>query len=171
MIYIIEGADGTGKTTLANYLSKATGFPIKHRSNPKNEEERKEMYNSYLEDIKSSKNVIWDRSFYSEIVYGPIMRDQSYIDKAQMLEFELLLAKSGAVIIFCDTCVDTSWDNMQERGESYITEYLVHEAIVEKYRELMIEEVHLLPVLEYEINEYLYKGVEQLCVAHTAKDK
>ena len=170
MIYIIEGADGTGKTTLANYLSKATGFPIKHRSKPKNEEERQEMYKNYLEDIKSSKGVIWDRAFYSEMVYGPVMRDKSYIDKSQMIEFEILLAKHGAVIIFCDTCMDSSWDNMQNRGEDYIVAKCVHEDIVERYRELMLEENHLIPVLEYEINEYLYKG-EKLCVAHTAKDK
>ena len=39
MIIIIEGPDGSGKTTLANQLSKQTGYKIIHRVQPKSEEE------------------------------------------------------------------------------------------------------------------------------------
>ena len=35
MIFILEGPDGSGKTTLANQLSKQTGFKVIHKVQPK----------------------------------------------------------------------------------------------------------------------------------------
>ena len=40
MLIIIEGPDGSGKTSLANKIAAQTGWPIVHRSQPKNEEEK-----------------------------------------------------------------------------------------------------------------------------------
>ena len=40
MIIIIEGPDGSGKTTLANQLSKQAGYKVIHRVQPKTEEEK-----------------------------------------------------------------------------------------------------------------------------------
>ena len=73
MILIIEGPDGSGKTTLAEKLSKQTGFPVIHRSQPKTEEEKANMMKGYMETIKSGKNAIFDRCWYSEMAYGPPM--------------------------------------------------------------------------------------------------
>lgn len=163
MIYIIEGGEGTGKTTLANFISKHTGYPIKHRSNPKTEEERKNMYASYIEGIRSGENMIWDRSFYSEMVYGPIMRDQSYITYAQMLEFEVELSKVGAIVIYCYDDPRAAWKRAQNRGEEYIKEYDKHLLIMGKYDDLFINNAHVTPILLYQIKDALMKGIEDLC--------
>ena len=37
MIIIIEGPDGSGKTTLAEKLSRQTKYPILHRTQPKSD--------------------------------------------------------------------------------------------------------------------------------------
>ena len=49
MIIIIEGPDGSGKTTLAEKLSRQTKYPIIHRSQPKTDEEKKLMMGEYLQ--------------------------------------------------------------------------------------------------------------------------
>ena len=61
MIIIIEGPDGSGKTTLAEKLSRQTKYPIIHRSQPKTDEEKKLMMGEYLQTIRSGKNMIFDR--------------------------------------------------------------------------------------------------------------
>jgi thymidylate kinase len=158
MIYILEGNEGTGKTTLAEYLSKITGFEIKHRSNPKSEQERVEMYKSYYDDIMSSNNIIWDRAFYSEMVYGPIKRDQSYINVAQMHEFETMLAKKGALLIYCMAHAGTSFKRAERRGESYVTSYEEHKLINAEYEHLM-SMPHSIPIVKYEVKGFLNNSI------------
>ena len=59
MVIIIEGPDGSGKTTLAEKLSRQTKYPIIHRSQPKTDEEKKLMMGEYLQTIRSGKNMIF----------------------------------------------------------------------------------------------------------------
>lgn len=146
MIIIIEGPDGAGKTTLANYLSKQLGYPIKHRSKPKTEEEKQQMSQSYIDDIKSNQNIIWDRCFYSEMVYGPIMRDQSYISMAQMHEMEQMLKFTGALVIYCTDETWNLWERCNTRGETYITSVEQIDAIKTAYDKLMLHRNHFIPV-------------------------
>ena len=148
MIIIIEGPDGSGKTTLANKLSKQTGYPVVHRSAPKSDEEKAAMMNMYKQAIKESKNIIFDRCWYSEMAYGPIMRDASVISFPEMYELEKLLCKKGGLIIYCTDKPDVLWKRCQERGEDYITDISTHTKICEGYDELM-NVPHLIPVVKY----------------------
>jgi thymidylate kinase len=149
VIIIIDGPDGSGKTTLANYLSKQLGFPIKHRSKPETEEEKKQMAQSYVDDIVSGDNIIWDRCFYSEMVYGPTMRDQSYITHGQMLSLEELLLEKGALVIYCTAPIATLWNRAQKRGESYINTFDKMAEIHDRYDHLMRLAKHLIPITNY----------------------
>lgn len=151
MIIIIEGPDGTGKTTLAEYLSATTGYPIKHRSKPKDEQERQLMYDDYRNDIKSGKHMIWDRGFYSEMVYGPLMRDQSYISLKQMEEFEQLILTNGGLVIHCTGEPVELYKNATTRGETYITELHLMEKLVDSYEKLLHQHSHAIPVVRYTI--------------------
>ena len=93
MIILLEGPDGSGKTTLANKIKQQTGYVLLHRSYPKTKEEKAKMKQEYLEAIKSRKNIIIDRCWYSEMVYGPIMRGESAISYPDMYELEKAIAK------------------------------------------------------------------------------
>lgn len=152
MILIIEGPDGSGKTTLANRLSRQTGYDIIHRSQPKSEEEKKLMMEEYIKAIKSNKNVIFDRCWYSEMAYGPVMRDESIISYPQMYELERMLAKHGALIIYCTGSESSLWMRCTRRGEDYITCRDDFKAIYKNYEDLM-SAPHLVPVLKYECQE------------------
>lgn len=153
MIIIIEGADGAGKTTLANTIQKQTGYMLLHRTQPKTAADKERMMSEYVEVIKAGKNCILDRSWYSEMVYGPVMRDASIISYPQMYALERMLAKHGAIIIHCTAKESTLWDRCQVRGEDYITKRDTFHKIYEGFNELMHNVPHLIPVVTYEYTD------------------
>lgn len=152
MILIIEGPDGSGKTTLAEKLSKQTGYPIIHRTQPKTEEEKKLMMGEYLQTIRSGKNMIFDRCWYSEMAYGPVMRDSSVISYPEMYELEEHLAKYGAIIIYATGPKAALWQRCQKRGEDYITSRDDFNAICENFDKIM-RVPHHIPVVRYEYKD------------------
>lgn len=152
MIIIIEGADGSGKTTLAEQISKQTGYPVVHRSSPKSEEEKAVMMQMYLQAIKEGRNVIFDRCWYSEMVYGVVMRDESVISYPQMYELERSLAKRGALIIYCTDKPETLWRRCTKRGEDYVTNSQTFMKICDEYDKLM-SVPHLVPVVKYDYKD------------------
>lgn len=152
MIIIIEGPDGSGKTTLAEKLSRQTGYPVVHRSQPKTEEEKKQMLASYLGAIETGKNIIFDRCWYSEMVYGPVMRDESVISYPEMYFIEEKLTKHGALIIYCTDKPKTLWRRATKRGEDYITDFDTFEQICLNF-DVLMSVPHLVPVVKYDYKD------------------
>ena len=152
MIIIIEGPDGSGKTTLANQLSKQTGYKIIHRTQPKTEEEKAIMMDEYLQTIRAGKNMIFDRCWYSEMVYGPVMRDTSVISYPQMYDLERRLIKAGALIIYCTGAKSTLWARCQERGEDYIVDRATFDSICDGF-DALFASPHLIQIMTYKCPE------------------
>lgn len=148
MIIIIEGPDGSGKTTLARQLASQTGWPILHRSAPKNAEDKLRMFEQYKDIIRDSKDVIFDRCWYSEMAYGPTMRDETCIGYPDMFELERALTKNGAIIIYCTDDPEILWSRCQRRGEDYVLHKADFVDICEAYDEIM-NVPHLIPVVKY----------------------
>lgn len=148
MLLILEGPDGSGKTSLANKLSKQTGYNILHFSKPETEEEKDRMYEMYEELIVCNRYAILDRSWYSEMVYGAVMRDSSYISFDEMYQLEQILADIGALIIYCTGPREVLWRRCTKRGEDYITSMNKFNQIYDKYEELMSLD-HIVPVVKY----------------------
>ena len=153
MIIILEGPDGSGKSTLAELLHKQTGYQLLHRTQPKTEEDKKRMMEEYIQVIRAGKNVIMDRAWYSEMVYGPVMRDASVITYPQMYELEKLAAKNGAIIIHCTAPEATLWKRCLKRGEDYITKRDTFNEICLGFSQLMHDVPHLIPVVSYEYED------------------
>lgn len=153
MIIIIEGPDGAGKTTLANKIQKQTGYMLLHRSQPKTEEEKAKMMDEYLSVLRSGKNCIMDRCWYSEMVYGPVMRDAAYISYPQMYELEKQLARVGGLIIHCTGPMQTLWKRCLTRGEDYIVDKETFTKIYKGYDTLMNDVPHIVPVVTYEYKD------------------
>lgn len=148
MIIIIEGADGSGKSTLAEKMSRQTGWPVVHMSMPKTDEEKSSMSEMYAEVIKANHNLIFDRCWYSEMAYGPTMRDESLIGYPDMYKLEELSAKKGAMIIYCTDKPDVLWKRCQRRGEDYVLHKVDFMEICEAFDEIM-SVPHLIPVVKY----------------------
>ena len=152
MIIILEGPDGSGKSTLAEKLHQQTGYKLIHRDKPKTEEDKARMMDEYIQIIKAGKNVILDRAWYSEMVYGPIMRDENIITYPKMYELECLLTAHGAIIIYCTAPTTTLWKRCLSRGEDYVTDVNTFKRICAEYDSLMHNIPHIVPVVTYEYN-------------------
>lgn len=154
MMIIIVGPDGSGKSTLAKQLSTQTGYPIQHRSKPRDQAEKDAMMAMYRDLAVTGANVILDRAWYCEMVYGDIMRDKSYISMDQMYELEDLVSNNGGgIIIHCTDETSKLWDRCMKRGEGYVQDYETLANIKHKYEWLMHFVPHILPVVRYTINE------------------
>lgn len=153
MIIILEGPDGSGKTHLANQLRQQNGYHIIHRSQPKDDAEKLAMLDEYIKSVKSGNNFIFDRCWYSELVYGPVMRDSSVISLSSMYNLERMLADKGAIIIHCTAPLDVLWRRCMLRGEDYILSKEQLGLIVDGFNTLFNDFEHLVPVVRYEYKE------------------
>lgn len=97
MKIILEGADGTGKTTLAKILADKYGLDICHctQHDPSD-------FNFYKETMRK-ENTVWDRHTIGELIY-PIVFER----KANVTPYEakaiINVAKSAGVKVFILTC-------------------------------------------------------------------
>lgn len=154
MFLILVGPDGAGKTTLANKLADHFGLKYIKRDKPYTQEDKDNMFKSYLEVIENEDNVIYDRYLYCEKVYGPIMRDENVVTWEQLHEIELALAKKKAIVIHCTDNTDALWERCNSRGEDYVTSHSQLDKIRRGYH--MVLQHSILPVFEYYIGQSLF---------------
>lgn len=125
MIIIVEGPDGAGKSTLIDKLLKSyPGSSYQHFSNPKTDEEAWNYWKVYAEAIEATdptKVTIFDRSWYSDVVYGPIFRNRLEMDPLHVKMLEALVqTHGGGHVIYCTAPVNVLWSRCQKRGEKYV---------------------------------------------------
>lgn len=76
-LFILEGVDGAGKSTLAEKLAAIHGAKLIHRGRiPEGRTFRQEYVDDPREALEHS-DVVMDRSYLSEWVYGAVFRRQS----------------------------------------------------------------------------------------------
>lgn len=126
MFYIVEGPDGAGKTTLVNQLVAAhPGAKVLHFGKPTTDEEAFNYWQVYLQAIKDNAKTpvaIFDRSWYSDMVYGPVMRNRTEMSNENMEILELAVkACGGGVILYLTANISVLWKRCKQRGETYIT--------------------------------------------------
>lgn len=97
-VIVLEGCDGTGKTTLAAELKHQHGYDVVHSGRiPDPAEELAEQYRSILE--RRPGKTAFDRSFISELVYGPLRDGRSRLTAHQVAELTFLLADRGGLLV------------------------------------------------------------------------
>ena len=155
MIYIIEGPDGAGKTTLVEQIKKShMNAKVLHFGAPQTPEEADNYYKVYAEAISAKRDdevLIFDRSWYSDMVYGPVMRNRQEMtqEHADMLS-AMVVACGGGIIIYCTAPIKVLWARCQRRGETYLQNQAQLRAIATGYSKVMAENVRFLPVVRYD---------------------
>lgn len=153
MIYIIDGPDGAGKTTLAQQIKAASpGSEIMHFGTPATPEEAANYWQVYLAAIEKAADghtIIFDRSWYSDLVYGPVMRGKQEMTEQHKDCLEHAVRSSGGgLVIYCTGVQRKLWSRCLQRGETYIKNGDQHKAICQKYDEVM-RNIKRLPLVVY----------------------
>lgn len=123
MRFIIDGPDGAGKNLLCQVLQKTigNGNKIIHLSHDNFERPYdKDFYNTLFD---KNENAIFNRSFFSEIVYSRVKTrpcDLSYEDVKELVE---RLRKDDSVIFHVTNEIDILQKRLAARGDTFINAY------------------------------------------------
>lgn len=130
MIYVIEGADGTGKSTLAEKIAQKLNGQVIHciyRSDID-----MYQYHSMVMHFAISLGipVILDRWAPSENVYGSVFRNGESYDVDGLIQFFLDRAPGRIKWVYCTNknVVENHKRNMQQRHELYDDMTLIDDA-------------------------------------------
>lgn len=100
---IVEGCDNTGKTTLVNTLLRRYPQLVlgeKLMGPPTEKQELMDMLWGAL-GSEESHRTIFDRFYFSELVYGKVLRGDVFISPAERQAINWILKKRKPIIIYC----------------------------------------------------------------------
>ena len=95
-VVVLEGCDGTGKTTLATTLAARHGYSVVHSGRTPDDVDLLARYRSIL---AIPGKIVLDRSFISELVYGPLQYGRSRLTASDAAQMALLVAARGGVLV------------------------------------------------------------------------
>lgn len=112
MLIVLEGVDGSGKTTLAALLSRALNAKVIHATR-----ETKNTFAWFYETITESRerNIIADRFFWGQFVYQNTNERKLSWEGLSDLERELHL--SGGAMVYVTAPDDVVMARLNSRGE------------------------------------------------------
>ncbi|MCX4595696.1 hypothetical protein OG819_40340 [Streptomyces sp. NBC_01549] len=93
---VLEGGDGVGKSTLADLLVTQHDFTAAH--SPRTPDHQ-DLTSRYRDLLAQPGRLVLDRSFVSELVYGPLYRDRSRLTWDQALELAGLVTTRDGVFL------------------------------------------------------------------------
>ncbi|QOV08369.1 thymidylate kinase [Bacillus phage Kirov] len=134
MIIILEGCDCVGKTTFAEKLSERTGYEIVKGSSFEISELGADGMFEHMMALLDRKDIIIDRFFYSNIVYGymynyPVMSIDQYLELRDKMN-------KKALLVYLHAPTTVLQERMGKRGDDMIK---VEEIalIKESYRDVL----------------------------------
>jgi thymidylate kinase len=120
MIYIVEGCDGTGKTTIARKLCHKHNLRYIHFGAPRSQDDIDTAFTKYCELLLYYDNFVMDRSWYSDLIYGEIMRGNKGLTKLEVHILEALADRKHAEILYCTAALEIVQKRLDTRGEDYV---------------------------------------------------
>ena len=97
-VIIVEGPDGSGKTTLAQYLSYELYLDYHHEGPTPIDVSPIDYYSQLL---RAATNTVFDRLALGERVYGPILRGSDRLGHSGWITFQTLVCEMQALQIMC----------------------------------------------------------------------
>lgn len=156
MIIAIEGCDCAGKSTFAQALSEATGYEIVKGSSFTIAALGMDTMFEYMNNLLDRDNIILDRTFYSNIVYGKLF-NYPVMSKEQCTKLHKKLFENG-ILIYLHADRDVIQDRMSVRGDDYVKIDNVDD-ILQKYSEVMCSEFAPTVMLSLDTAKIDYKKI------------
>lgn len=152
MQIIIEGPDGAGKSTLAKKIADTFNLKIIHSG--KDDLNNLAYYAKLLTD---NPNAVFDRFYFSEIVYGNALRNGKLrLTQHEINQLQLLLEMRDVIIFYVTNTKEVLTDRMLDCGETYLPAERLDD-IMEGYENLFNSGFEL-PVFKVILND---KGEKQ----------
>lgn len=146
---IIEGIDGVGKTTLVEYL-QSYGMKKYHFDY---DSKNMDLFTKYMKVLlEDNCELVLDRSFISEMVYGPVIRNKCKLSIEDYTKLLVAYKNTGAKIIYLTAPKDVLLKRRNDEKSDYeiITNY--YEELNKKYDEIMEYSFNFIDVIG--INTY-----------------
>jgi hypothetical protein len=105
-IIILEGCDGSGKTTLANWLRDELGYHIVKTGPPAPGASTFKSYTTALLEaveaaVYNGHRTVFDRHYLGETIYGPLLRGRDTLGILGRDLIEGIIRSCGAVVVIC----------------------------------------------------------------------
>lgn len=147
---IVEGSDGSGKTSLAHLIKAYHGFNIIH-SPGKIKKECVQERRFWCDTLTQVNNVILDRCYYfSEYIYGPILRNKSLITLEDINDFlKFFGSNKNHLLIYCE-------QELMHKEESDFDKKVSGklEIIRKAYKDLFEKKLNLKGINFYKVNDF-----------------
>jgi thymidylate kinase len=152
MLIIVEGCDGTGKSTFAAGLAGYLRHPrsgnrgrvfVEHFGPPRGDPfvEYSELLIQYIPNM--GVHLICDRFHLGELVYGPLYRGGTQLRGSRLRTLEDMLVKRGAVLIHMTHKPEVLLERQAANGEDFLKPEHV-QRVVRRFKEVYTES-HVKP--------------------------
>ncbi len=95
-VIVLDGCDGTGKTSLAETLRDQHVYTVTHSGRTR---EGTDLAARYRQILAAPGRIVLDRSFISELVYGPLFHGRSRLTLPAAVSLSALVAERGGVLV------------------------------------------------------------------------
>ena len=149
MRILIDGCDGTGKTSVAEKLANRLNCDIIRLTHNGDGSFRKYM------EVMIPENMVHDRTFISELIYPKYFGRKSKLDEgSEMTLFNLLEQYDCKVFIFT-TAESELKKRLKERGDDFLKDF-------EQVKNINRDYLQIAYMYEFEIIDTTYKTVEEV---------
>lgn len=140
MLVVLEGCDGAGKSTLAEFLAKLLNADIVHCT--------AETPNDYgffynIIEVAKTRNIIADRFCYGQFVYQE--KDERKLSKSALRMLETYMLEANGKVILVTAPEDVILARLASRGE---TTHMPVKDILSRFEKVMSKSI--LPVMRYD---------------------
>jgi hypothetical protein len=145
-LIVVEGPDGSGKTTLIQTLKEFTGFPVAPRVVSKEAQAMTDLKEWTENNVdRGFQATLFDRHrLFSEPIYGPILRDKfepGFDDPAWFAYYMAKFYQCRPIVIYCMPPLETVLHNLQGDEENSAVQFAAREVYGAYYNKSITEYV------------------------------
>jgi hypothetical protein len=141
-VVVLEGCDGTGKSTIAASLGERHGYAVLHSGGPPSDD----LAARYRSILDRPGKLALDRSFISELVYGPLRHRGSRLSAPDAADLAFRVADRDGVLVHLTGRPDVLAARLRAR-DGYAPPRARLSAIISSYRAIFSALADAAPIL------------------------
>lgn len=147
MIVMLEGVDGVGKSTIREILRDFLNVnSVRGSSFESAKQDGWDLFRWYTQLIThpDNKDVIMDRSFYSNMVYASLFEGYTLLplEQIRILEQIVKTLHKDILVVYLNAAPETIKERLSSKSDKYIKEADI-DALMERYDKVMFYQCQL----------------------------